>query len=74
MIRQRTKAGLRTIKATIARDGKFTARRSGIVRSSLGRPRVDEAIVAAVSAELAKGTGILRPPSAWAAAAAPCSA
>ena len=43
MIRQRTKAGLRTIKARIDRDGQFTARRSGIVRKRLGRPRLASA-------------------------------
>jgi DNA invertase Pin-like site-specific DNA recombinase len=59
IIKERTRAGLRTIKATIAKHGKFTARRSGIVRERLGRPGVSAAIVAAVRAELARGTGIL---------------
>jgi hypothetical protein len=60
MIRQRTKAGLRTIKARIDRDGQFTARRSGIVRKRLGRPSVSDDVVKRVQAELVKGTGILK--------------
>jgi DNA invertase Pin-like site-specific DNA recombinase len=59
MIRQRIAAGLKTVKATIAAKGKFTARSSGVVRERLGRPRVDEKVENAVRAELAKGTGIL---------------
>jgi DNA invertase Pin-like site-specific DNA recombinase len=37
MIRQRVRAGLKTIKAAIARDGKFTSK-AGVVRTRLGRP------------------------------------
>lgn len=59
MIRQRIAAGLDTVRKTIAKHKKFTARSSGIVRERLGRPRVDEKIENAVRAELAKGTGIL---------------
>ena len=37
MIRQRVRAGLKTIKAAIERDGKFTSK-AGVVRRRLGRP------------------------------------
>jgi DNA invertase Pin-like site-specific DNA recombinase len=59
MIRQRVRAGLRTIKGRIERDGNFTAK-SGVVRSRLGRPGISDEIANQVRAELAKGHGILK--------------
>jgi DNA invertase Pin-like site-specific DNA recombinase len=57
MIRQRVKAGLSTVKAKIARDGKFTSR-AGKVRKRLGRPGSEPAKIALAKIELGKGTGI----------------
>lgn len=37
-IRERVKAGMRRARAELAKNGKYIARRSGIVRRSLGRP------------------------------------
>jgi DNA invertase Pin-like site-specific DNA recombinase len=59
MIKQRIHAGLRTIKAALARDGKFTSK-AGIVRKRLGRPGANPKKLAAARLELAKGTGVLK--------------
>ena len=60
MIRQRIQAGLKTVKASIAAKGSFTARNSGIVRKRLGRSNADPKKVDAARRELAKGTGVLK--------------
>jgi DNA invertase Pin-like site-specific DNA recombinase len=59
MIRQRVNAGLRTIKAKIKREGRFTSK-AGIVRSRLGRPGSEPEKIARARLELAKGMGIGR--------------
>jgi hypothetical protein len=46
------------VRETIAKDGRFTSRRSGIVRRSLGRPGAEPEKVELARAELARGTGI----------------
>jgi DNA invertase Pin-like site-specific DNA recombinase len=60
MIVARVNAGLDRIKQTIERDGRFTAKKSGKVRSRLGRPGAEPKQLEAARAELAKGTGILK--------------
>jgi DNA invertase Pin-like site-specific DNA recombinase len=60
MIKQRIAAGISTTKATIKANGKFTARKSGVVRTRLGRPSADPKKLKAARAELIKGTGILK--------------
>jgi DNA invertase Pin-like site-specific DNA recombinase len=59
MIRQRVRAGLKTIKATIARDGKFTSK-AGVVRMRLGRPGAEPEEIERARVQLAKGVGIAR--------------
>jgi DNA invertase Pin-like site-specific DNA recombinase len=59
MIRQRIRAGLNTIKAKIARDGKFETK-AGVVRKRLGRPNADPKKLEAARSQLAKGIGVLR--------------
>ena len=59
MIRQRVRAGLKTIKATIARDGKFTSK-AGKVRRRLGRPGAAPERVEDAKRQLAGGMGINR--------------
>ena len=59
MIRQRVRAGLKTIKATIARDGKFVSK-AGKVRRRLGRPGAEPEAVEAAKRQLATGQGINR--------------
>lgn len=60
-IQRRAAAGLDRVKATLDQQGKFTARKSGIVRNRLGRPDyVDQKKIKAARAELAKGSGILK--------------
>jgi DNA invertase Pin-like site-specific DNA recombinase len=60
-IRRRAEAGLNRVKGELATKGKFTAGKSGIVRTRLGRPDyADKKKIAAARAELAKGTGILK--------------
>jgi DNA invertase Pin-like site-specific DNA recombinase len=58
MIRQRVKAGLNTVKAKIARDGKFTSK-AGIVRTNLGRPGARADAIEQAKQLLAGGKGIL---------------
>jgi DNA invertase Pin-like site-specific DNA recombinase len=60
MIVARVNAGLDRIKQTIARDGRFTAKKSGKVRDRLGRPGAEPEKIKAARAELANGTGILK--------------
>src|SRR5215475_5000892 len=60
MIRERVKAGMAGIKDKLARDGKFTARGSGKVRTRLGRPAPEAKKLEAARQELAKGTGIIK--------------
>src|SRR5215470_4472993 len=38
MIQTRVRAGMQTIKDKLARDGKFVSKKTGVVRTSLGRP------------------------------------
>jgi DNA invertase Pin-like site-specific DNA recombinase len=57
MIRQRVKAGLDTIKAKIARDGKFTTK-AGKIRRKLGRPGAEPHKIEVARAKLAEGVGI----------------
>ena len=68
-IRRRAEAGLDRVKDELAKTGTFTARKSGIVRHRLGRPKVEESkarspekVKAAHAARdmLTAGTGILK--------------
>jgi DNA invertase Pin-like site-specific DNA recombinase len=59
MIRQRVRAGLKTIKATIEREGKFTSK-AGVMRSRLGRPGAEPDKIERARIELAKGVGIAK--------------
>jgi DNA invertase Pin-like site-specific DNA recombinase len=59
MIRQRIRAGLNTIKAKIARDGKFETK-AGVVRKRLGRPNADPKKLEAARNRLANGIGVLK--------------
>src|SRR5262249_39092603 len=58
MIRQRVKAGLNTIKAKIARDGKFESK-AGVVRTRLGRPGAEPHQIEQAKQLLAAGKGIV---------------
>jgi DNA invertase Pin-like site-specific DNA recombinase len=62
MIQTRIKAGMDRVRAEMIRNGgKYTSKKSGIVRTSLGRPgAVTKDKLAAARAELAKGTGIVK--------------
>ena len=60
MIKQRVRAGMQTIQDVIARDGKFTSKKSGVVRRRLGRPGAEPERIAQARLELAKGTGIIK--------------
>ena len=65
MIRQRVRAGLKTVKAAIARDGKFTSK-ARVVRRRLGRPRVEPEMIDRARIRLARGIGnakTARPPA-----------
>ena len=68
-IRRRAEAGLARVKAELETNKKFTARKSGIVRYRLGRPKVEELKVRrpekaeaarAALEHLKVGTGILK--------------
>jgi DNA invertase Pin-like site-specific DNA recombinase len=59
MIRQRVRAGLKTIEATIERHGKFTSK-AGVVRTRLGRPGAEPDQIERARIELAKGVGIAK--------------
>jgi DNA invertase Pin-like site-specific DNA recombinase len=61
MIQARIVAGMDRARAEMKRsNGKFTSRKSGIVRSSLGRPGAEKDKLEAARAELARGTGIIK--------------
>ena len=60
MIKTRVRAGMQTVKETLARDGKFVSRKTGIVRCNLGRPGAAKEKLEAARAELARGTGIIK--------------
>jgi DNA invertase Pin-like site-specific DNA recombinase len=68
MIVSRVKAGVSRVKEELAAKGSFVARKSGIMRSRLGRPMVEESTkrpekaeaAKAARAMLAEGTGILK--------------
>jgi DNA invertase Pin-like site-specific DNA recombinase len=59
MIRQRVRAGLKTIKAAIERNGKFTSK-AGVVRRRLGRPGAEPEKMERARLELARGVGIAK--------------
>ena len=59
MIRQRVNAGLKTVKAKIAKDGGFTSK-AGIARQRLGRPGAGEEEYEHARRLLATGMGILK--------------
>src|SRR5262245_2674864 len=52
MISDRVKAGMARIKGDLARDGKFTSKKSGVVRTGLGRPSPAQEKLKAARAEL----------------------
>ena len=58
MIRQRVRAGLKTIKVAIAKDGKFTSK-AGHVRRRLGRPGAAPEKIEEAKRHLKAGTGIV---------------
>src|SRR5262245_41632854 len=60
MIKTRVRAGMQTVKNTLARDGKFVSRKTGVVRTQLGRPGAEKEKLEAARLELAKGTGIVK--------------
>jgi DNA invertase Pin-like site-specific DNA recombinase len=62
MIQTRIKAGMDRVRSEMDRNGgKFTSKKSGVVRRSLGRPgAITDEKLAAARAELAKGTGIVK--------------
>ena len=59
MIRQRVRAGLKTVKAAIERDGVYTSK-AGIVRRRLGRPGAEPAKVEEARRQLAAGVGVAK--------------
>jgi DNA invertase Pin-like site-specific DNA recombinase len=59
MIKQRVLAGIDGIKAKVAKDGKFVSKKSGIVRSRLGRPGANPEQLEQARQLLAAGKGIL---------------
>lgn len=60
-IRRRAKAGMDRVRAELAAKGTFTARKSGIVRSRLGRPNyADPKALARTRELLTGGMGILK--------------
>jgi len=59
MIRQRVRAGLKTIKVAIAKNGKFTSK-AGKVRRRLGRPGAAPDKIEAAKQHLAIGMGIVK--------------
>jgi DNA invertase Pin-like site-specific DNA recombinase len=58
MIKQRVQVGLNSIKAKIAKDGKFETK-AGIMRSRLGRPGAAPAALEQARQLLAQGKGIV---------------
>jgi DNA invertase Pin-like site-specific DNA recombinase len=59
-IRERVKAGMGRARAELAKNGKFVARRSGIVRRSLGRPGAAPDKLEEAKKLLDQGLGILK--------------
>jgi DNA invertase Pin-like site-specific DNA recombinase len=59
-IRERVKAGMGRARAELAKNGKFVARRSGIVRRSLGRPGAAPDKIEEAKKLLDQGLGILK--------------
>lgn len=59
MIRQRVRAGPKTIKAAIARDGKFTSK-AGVVRRRLGRPGAEPRKIERARVEMIRDVGIAK--------------
>jgi|SRR6516225_8638427 DNA invertase Pin-like site-specific DNA recombinase len=59
-IRERVKAGMGRARSELAKNGKYTARRSGIVRRSLGRPGAEPEKLAEARKLLGQGRGILK--------------
>jgi len=59
MIKQRVQAGLDGIKAKVTKDGKFVSKKTGIVRSRLGRPGANPEQLAQARRLLAAGKGII---------------
>jgi DNA invertase Pin-like site-specific DNA recombinase len=70
MIKQRITAGLKTVKATIAAKGRFTARSSGIVRERLGRAGATQRSSRRPQSRWPKVRASWRPPSRLASARA----
>ena len=58
-IRERVKAGMGRAQAELAKNGKYIARRSGIVHRSLGRPGAEPEKLEKAKELLARGVGIL---------------
>lgn len=59
-IRERVKAGMVRARTELSKNGKYLARRSGIVRRSLGRPGAEPEKLAEARRLLAEGIGILK--------------
>lgn len=58
IINRRIRAGVDRVKAQLDKDGKFMARKSGIVRTKLGRPGAEPEKVAEARKLLSSGMGI----------------
>jgi DNA invertase Pin-like site-specific DNA recombinase len=58
IINRRIRAGVDRVKAELGKSGKFTARKSGIVRTKLGRPGAEPEKIAEARKLLASGMGI----------------
>jgi DNA invertase Pin-like site-specific DNA recombinase len=60
-IQRRAEAGMDRVRAELKEKGMFTARKSGKVRTRLGRPdHADKKKIEAARTELARGAGILK--------------
>jgi DNA invertase Pin-like site-specific DNA recombinase len=59
-IRERVKAGMGRVRTELASNGKYVARRSGIVRRSLGRPGAEPEKLKEAMRLLEQGIGILK--------------
>jgi DNA invertase Pin-like site-specific DNA recombinase len=58
IINRRIRAGVDRVKAELSDKGKFVARRSGIVRTKLGRPGAEPEKIEVAKVHLAAGMGI----------------